>query len=311
MNIKALARSLLPPVVVQAMQYAMGREPKISDERVLQKFLHGGQVPWTPGYMAYKINSIDRALSDRALLDCFRVGKLLPVGYGIGIDERCVEYPWLFANIPPSAVQILDAGSVLNHEFILKHSCLKDKDLHILTLAPEDNCFWRRRISYLYSDLRKIPMRNEYYELVVCLSTLEHVGCDNSRYGQHERYKENNPDAFVSVMKEFRRVLQPGGTLLLSVPFGKYRAYGGFQQFNRDLLDQAISAFGPCARADSFYRYSAGGWQVAAVQECENCEYVGWITDAWFHKKWPSSVPKEPDLAAAARAVACVCLVKT
>ena len=44
--------------------------------------------------------------------------------------------------------------------------------------------------------------------------------------------------------KEMRRVLKPGGSLLMTVPFGMYRDLGAFQQFDRKLLSRAKEAFG-------------------------------------------------------------------
>ena len=70
-------------------------------------------------------------------------------------------------------------------------------------------------------------------------------------------------------------MLRPGGVLLLTVPFGKYKDYGWFQEFDRTLLSIAIEAFGPAQSArETFYRYTPGGWQVATDQECAECTYA-------------------------------------
>jgi len=143
------------------------------------------------------------------------------------------------------------------------------------------------------------------------LSTLEHLGCDNTIYTQNETYKDDSPEDFVLALKELHRTLKPGGSLLLSVPFGAYRHFGFFQQFDRKLLDRAISAFDASEVVESFYRYTAEGWQVATAADCAECEYVEWIAKVWQQQQqFPTTIPREPDLAAAARAVACVKLIK-
>lgn len=311
MSLKELAKNLLPPIVIDAANYARKKTAKQINQQMLQEYLHQGKVPWSSGYGLYRENLLTQILADQALLEHFRSGQLLPADYGVGIDERCIEYPWLFSHLPTDAKCILDAGSVLNHDFILNHSIFAHKKLQILTLAPEANCFWQKGVSYVYDDLRDIPIRNDYYDAVICLSTLEHLGCDNTIFIQDESYRENRTEDFVLAMQELDRVLKPGGSLFLSVPFGIYRHFGCFQQFDRAMLTRAIEAFGSTSKVvETFYRYTAKGWQLATALDCANSEYVEWIALAWNEKRSPHPIPVEPDLAAAARAVACVQLVK-
>jgi SAM-dependent methyltransferase len=311
MSLKNLAKNLLPPVVIDAAKYATGRNQQRLSKQKFQQYLQKGIVPWSSDYGLYRIELIAQALLDETLLEHFRRSEPLSAGYGVGVDERCIEYPWLLAHLPADAQCFLDAGSVLNHDFILNHPIFDNKKLHILTLAPEGNCFWQKGVSYLYDDLRDIPTQNDYYDAIICLSTLEHLGCDNTLYIQDETYRENRPDDFVLAMKELCRVLKPGGSLFLSVPFGAYRHLGMFQQFDRELLSRAVAAFGSAsAVTETFYQYTANGWQLATAADCAECEYVEWIAKAWLHQQWPNPIPVEPDLAAAAHAVACVRLVK-
>ena len=250
-----------------------------------------------------------RTLGDESLLARFRLGDPLPTGYGIGVDERCVEYPWLLAHLDQRSDVLLDAGSTLNHAFILNHRVLREKVIHVLTLAPERNCFWAKGISYLFHDLRDIPIRNDYYDVIACISTLEHIGCDNRQYTRIGAHSEQRVKDFALTMKELRRVLKAGGTLYLTVPFGVYSHFGTFQQFDRNLLSRAIKAFGKAREVTKiFYRYKAEGWNVADAMDCSECEYVEWINQP--HYQWPSPLPVEPDRAAAARAVGCVRLMK-
>jgi SAM-dependent methyltransferase len=248
-------------------------------------------------------------LDDIGIRERFRLSQPLPDQYGIAIDERCVEYPWALANLPADGATVLDAGSALNHDYILDAAPLPTKRIAILTLAPEHACFWSRGISYLFSDLRDIPLRDGLFDAVTCLSTLEHVDFDNAYYTKGVPQSFQASGDYRAVVGELNRVLKVNGTLLFTVPFGQRRNFGEFQQFDRALLDEAIAAFGQAhERVVTFYRYSSTGWQLADAASCAQCEYVEWITRP--RSEWPETVPVEPDLAAAARAVACVRLVK-
>ena len=73
---------------------------------------------------------------------------------------------------------MLDAGSTLNHAHILQRLRPAMDKLHIVTLAPEERAFPELDVSYLFADLRDLPLSDDVYDQVVSISTLEHVGLD-------------------------------------------------------------------------------------------------------------------------------------
>ena len=123
---------------------------------------------------------VSRSLDDPALISLFRGGRPLPPGYGIGFDERVVELPWLLAHRLRG--RVLDAGSALNHDHVLDRLLPRVENLHVVTLAPEEQSFTQRGVSYVYEDLRDLPYRDGWFDVVACVSTLEHVGMDNQLY---------------------------------------------------------------------------------------------------------------------------------
>lgn len=103
---------------------------------------------------ARQAENIKNALSGN--LSDFSDNIPLAKGYGTGMSERVVELPWLLSRIPKGAGRHLDAGSALNYEYLLRHRNIADKDIVILNLNPERNCYWTDEISYLFADYARI-----------------------------------------------------------------------------------------------------------------------------------------------------------
>lgn len=267
-------------------------------------YMQNGCIPWSKGYIEYKNRIIKDVLSNPEFITYFKGKTRLPEQYGVGLDERCIEYPWFFANAKHDAKVYLDAGSALNHQFILENDFWNDKSLTIFTLAPEACCFWNKKISYNYGDLRQLPYRDNWFDEIACISTLEHVGMDNSNYSPADNVDGYDMDSFQSALSELNRILKSGGRFLLTVPFGKYQNFRKFQQFDKDLLGKASTSFGAIEQESVFYRYSKNGWQIASVDECAECEYSSYAVSVF--NRDTTGVQPEEDNASAARSVACV-----
>lgn len=294
-------RAILPPAAL-ATARAILRGARLAAYRA-------SPSPWTHGYNLAKHRLIRATLADSARMALFGSRSALPPGHGKGIDERSVEYAWLFARLKSGPGAFLDAGSALNFDYLLLRPELADKEIAILTLAPERDAFWQRGISYIYGDLRHTPLRDGYYDIIACISTLEHVGCDNSIYtGKADNGIYNESDMTAAVA-DMWRMLKSGGTLYITVPFGVRSNYGTFQQFDSALLDKVVAQ---CARASqlerSFFRYQAAGWQWSQESEACGAVFVDWICRAPGNR---GPRPDEADGAAAARAVACLAITKS
>jgi SAM-dependent methyltransferase len=253
------------------------------------------KVPWTPEYVESHRQFVCRALEDPVLLNVFNRHGPLPEGYGVGYDERVVEYPWVLTR--GLSGRVLDAGSTLNHPHVLIRMRPRVDELHIATLAPENQSFPFLDISYVFADLRDLPMRDGVYDHVICVSTLEHVGMDNSQYGDDSPRSARPMDDVVAAMGELRRVLRPGGVLYVTVPYGVPEDFGWQQVFDAGRLGQLVAAFGPIAEERrGFYRYSESGWQRSTATAAAGAQYRDHF----------SATGLAPDRAVAARAVACL-----
>src|SRR6186997_339399 len=80
----------------------------------IKKYLKTNRIPWSAGYQEYKWKRIDELIRDEKILSIFRQDLPLDHGYAIGIDERLVEYPFVFSKLRNEKTVLLDAGSTFN-----------------------------------------------------------------------------------------------------------------------------------------------------------------------------------------------------
>ncbi|HEY5943479.1 MAG TPA: methyltransferase domain-containing protein [Solirubrobacterales bacterium] len=268
-----------------------------ADRRLGRKWARRFPPSVQPRTLAY--DGAHRALIS-SLLDSaewqalFARGGRLPPGLGAGFDERCVEYPWLFSR--RLGGRVLDAGSVLNHRHVLERLLPEVDDLTIATLAPEAAAFTELGVSYVYGDMRRLPFRDAWFDEVVCLSTLEHVGMDNSIYGATSGPAEDPAAAASEALRELLRVVRPGGRVHLSVPYGRREEHGWVRQLDRAGVDALLAAAGATARDEAVFRYTASGWRSGGDRRVAGVAYN------------PATTPGD-DGAVAARAVYCATII--
>lgn len=251
--------------------------------------------PFSPGYQAARVQVITSAIDGGIL----RGAQDLPPGYGVAMDERVVEFPWLFGRLDKVG-KMLDAGSSLNHDFVLERLPLKGADLTIMTLAPEKRCYWHDGYSYVFGDLRQTVFADQTFDTVASISTIEHIGLDNAMlYTGRSADVEKDEAGFIPAVREFRRILKPGGNCFISFPFGKRDNLGWYQVFDLSMVEQIVEVFAPSSHRIDYFGYDRTGWSRGSAAALANSDGY----DVYSGKGW------RDDLAAASRAIACVQLI--
>jgi SAM-dependent methyltransferase len=201
--------------------------------------------------------------------------------YGLedaGLDERVVEYPWLFERLAALQPQgrALDAGSVLNFPRILRRWLeLRLPPVSIVTLGFEGQAQVSDTVRYEFADLRQLPYRDAWFQVVLSLSTLEHVGLDNTIYGQQagSAPRADPNEEAGRALDELSRVTAPGGTLLLSVPFGQRSNRGWFRVLDAGEVEQLTSRPGWSKPSVRHFRAQRDGWRECSSVDAKDAGY--------------------------------------
>ena len=172
-----------------------------------------------------------------------------------GTDERVVEVPWVLSRLtgeralevgyafaePPYLAALLRAGFA---------------ELTGVDLAEADV----PGLTGVQADVRDLPFDDQAFDLVLCVSTLEHVGADNSGYGLDA---EDDGASRLTALRELRRVLTRAGRLLITVPCGEPGDYGWFHQDDVRGWTRLFTRAGFFVEEQEVYELTEEGWRAS------------------------------------------------
>jgi SAM-dependent methyltransferase len=128
-------------------------------------------------------------------------------------DERPIELAWTLGRYRGEA-RVLDVGyAFAEPAWLAALLGLGARELVGVDLADRDV----PDMTTVRADVRRLPFDARSFDLVLCISTLEHVGGDNTRY---DLAAEQAPEAPLEALRELRRVTTRGGKILVTVPVG-------------------------------------------------------------------------------------------
>ncbi len=127
------------------------------------------------------------------------------------VSERDVEIPFVLDNMPNPPAKLLDV-SCSENSFLLEMDKLGFDAYGIDIrnyIIPYDK--------FIKADARDIPFKDKFFDVVTCISALEHYGLVETPYNSDTIY---DPKAPFTAMKEMARVLKDDGIIILTLPFG-------------------------------------------------------------------------------------------
>jgi SAM-dependent methyltransferase len=183
-----------------------------------------------------------------------------------GTDERLIEIPWALARVRPGD-RVLDVGTA-NAEPAYVAALLDRGAAEIagVDLAEADV----PGIRTVVADVRDLPFEDGPFDLVLCISTLEHVGRDNRVYGAG---READPEGIADALEELRRVLADDGRLVVTVPCGEPQDHGWFVQLEPGAWNEAFLDAGFRVLEEEIYALGPDGWRAAPAFDPAGVRY--------------------------------------
>jgi ubiquinone/menaquinone biosynthesis C-methylase UbiE len=148
-------------------------------------------------------------------------------------SDRYLEYPWLLENIRITGGKILDVGSTASN---MLYNFLP-KEVQIYSIDLNSKNIESAAVKFSVGDIRKTNYEDNYFDVISCISTLEHIGVAG-RYGS-----DDDPSGDLKAVKEMARILKPGGTILLTVPYGTRDVLPINKLYNKERINELFKDF--------------------------------------------------------------------
>lgn len=121
--------------------------------------------------------------------------------------ERAIEIPIVLGFVKKYLdKEILEVGNVLNHYYKFKHDVVDKFEVYPKVINEDIVTF----------------KPNKKYDLIISISTIEHIGWDENPHFKKENKKEKNK--ILQVLTNLTRLLSKNGKLVVTFPLG-YNLY--------------------------------------------------------------------------------------
>jgi hypothetical protein len=238
-----------------------------------------GQLAYLPKLIARDESTV-REFTEEALIERLLAGREPLEGIGAGLTERVVEIPWVLRSLSgDSTTRLLDIGTAFAPVVYKRLLVRLPQTVEVADLAPAELLGLPSHVA----DVRTLPFADGSFDIAVCVSTLEHVGMDNTNYNV-----ASGGGGDVAGLRELGRVAR---TVFVTVPAGADANMGWQRQY-------APSTFR--ARVDE------AGLRVARLEVFAHDPFTGWSPapeDSVLERSYGQGTP-------AAAAVICAELVR-
>ncbi|MBZ5544193.1 MAG: class I SAM-dependent methyltransferase [Acidobacteriia bacterium] len=182
-----------------------------------------------------------------------------PLSFGVkdgrpavtGCSERIVEVPFVHRNLPyPFRGRLLDVG-YRESEIIYETASLGFETWGIDIRPPLAEY---PGVRYVQGDVIKYPFEARSFDVVILLSTVEHIGL--MAYGNTAK----DPEGDLHALQAVHRILKPTGRLILTVPFGRRGGKDWYRVYDHQALRELLSRSGFSVETEDYWSKEGVRW---------------------------------------------------
>ena len=176
-------------------------------------------------------------------------------------SDRYIEYPFAIRNLPAAPAKILDVGSastffpLLLASFGYQTHAVDIRKYSILNRLSYEN------FTFHQGNIIKTSFPDNHFDAITAISTIEHIGF-SGRYGNIE-----DLSADKKALAEMKRILRPGGLLILTIPFGMAKVLRPFSKiYDAAIIKELIE--GLLVEKEEYYlQDSRDDWYACSKEE--------------------------------------------
>ncbi len=182
---------------------------------------------------------------------------------GLVTTERVIEYPFVFQNLDGITGSILDIGCCSSRLPI----ALASRGFRVVGIDFTPYLDRHQNFRAVRGDAMRLPFAARSFGAVLAISVIEHIGIGH--YGDPKAGAGDH-----RVTEEIARVLRPGGTALITLPFGQARTDDFQRVYNPARLRELLA---PLAVIRTEYAWSTEGlWAPCSEAEAASADWGGW-----------------------------------
>ena len=245
----ATGKKMLAPLVMKLHRLADSEVRMLMEPTILRQARFDMQVVASFRNVQSDLASLTTRLSDieRSMQVVERKAQLIArtheeellIQYPVGVkderlvvNERIVEEPFVFSNLPRRAKRILDVGCTESYLAIQ----LASLGFSVYGIDVRDYRLSHPNFHFVRDDISSTPFPDEYFDVVLAISSIEHIG-----FGHYKDPLHDHGD--VGAIKEIYRVLEKGGTFIMSVPFASTATKTWERVYDEESLTELLTDF--------------------------------------------------------------------
>jgi SAM-dependent methyltransferase len=197
-------------------------------------------------------------------------------------SSRIVEYPWVYANTIAQGrgKRVLDVGSVGSQLPIALAQL--GYSVWCIDVRPYEYGHLLPGVKSVEGDIRSTGFDNCSFDIITAISTIEHIGL--GRYADDEDIIGDK-----KAVVEIHRLLVPGGSFLLTVPFGKRETFPSHRVYDTFGLSKLLDEFN-IEFIEHFARQPSGFWS------CSDAKYLEGIRSPRVENGLACVVARKPSV---------------